>query len=558
MEDEDFDLDMREKEELSDLPESESDILHLGDDEEDQDFDIGEGTGESVQSIHVLPLYSQLPVKQQLRVFEAPPQGSRLIVVATNVAETSLTIPGIRYVFDCGRVKERNYKGPAGVQTYELSWISKASAKQRAGRAGRVGPGHCYRLYSSAVFEREFAAQMAPEILNTPVEGIVLTLKSMGLNNVINFPFPTPPDRGALVRAEQLLMDLGALSPDTKLITHVGKAMASFPVGPRFARMLLIGRGQGCLDYVIALVAALAMPELIISESHIDASSMEQVDCKTEKTGTDTDGSAASHDYRAGDAEQSIKSANLKAYNKAQAVLAVHSRYNDALRLLTAICAAAYASNLEHFARTHFIRAKALSEANQLREQLIRLAKSSKSPPRLFNRSERQTFNPKLPAPSKKVLMALPQIAAAGFIDCIAQRADFTGVELPHLKPKRAIHVPYVLMLRDDETGDKEYTSCNGDRDNGQRGGVVYIHPSSVLARVPPHTLPRYLVYTHLSRTSGNRAVDDADDRAESKVPEQRIRIHPLTPVTQAQLYGLAQGTSLLERWRASELTMNR
>ena len=558
MEDEDFDLDTRRKEENSGESDSESALLDLGDEEEDLDFDIGEGAGESVQSIHVLPLYSQLPIQQQLRVFEAPPQGSRLIVVATNVAETSLTIPGIRYVFDCGRVKERDYNGPAGIQTYQLGWISKASAKQRAGRAGRVGPGHCYRLYSSAIFERDFAAQATPEILNTPVEGIFLTLKSMGLNNVINFPFPTPPDRGALVRAEQLLLDLGALAPDTKLITHVGKAMAAFPVSPRYARMLLIGRAQGCLDYVIALVAALAVPELVISESHIDASSLEQVKSKTEKIGSDSDDGTASHDNRAGGVEMIIDSARLKAYNKAQAVLSVHSRYNDALRLLTAICAAAHASDLEDFARTHFLRAKALSEASQLREQLTRLAKSSKSSPKSYRSYEKQNFNPKLPAPSKKVLLTLPQIAAAGFIDCVAQRADFTGLQFPHRKPKRAIHVPYVLMLQNDETGDEEYTSCNGDGDEGQHRRMVYIHPSSVLSRVSPHTLPQYLVYTHLSRTSDNRTADDAEDGVELKIPKQRIRIHPLTPITQAQLYGLAQGSSLLERWRASELAMNK
>lgn len=499
-----------------------------------------------------------MPIKQQLRVFEAPPQGSRLIVVATNVAETSLTIPGIRYVFDCGRVKERNYKGPAGVQTYQLSWTSKASANQRAGRAGRIGPGHCYRLYSSAVFEREFSEQTTPEILRTPVEGIVLTLKNMGLNNVLNFPFPTPPDRDALLHAEQLLMDLGALALDTKLITHVGKAMASFPVGPRYARMLLIGRAQSCLDYVIALVAALAMPELIIPEGHIDYSSLEQVESKSEKAEGNADHGAAGHDYKAGDAEKSVRSAKLKAYNKAQAVLAVHSRYNDALRLLTAICAAAHASDLESFAKTHFIRAKALSEANQLREQLTRLANSTQTPPGLSSSYKGQTFDPKLPAPSKKVLMTLPQIAAAGFIDCVAQRADFTGIQLPHHKPKRAIHVPYVLMLQNVGVGGEQYTTCNGDGDDGQWSELVFIHPSSVLARVPPQTLPQYLVYTHLSRVSGDRTVDGAENGVELKTPKPRVRIHPLTPITRAQLYGLAQGTSLLERWRASELTVNR
>ena len=127
-------------------------VIHGLDDEDDREFNIGEDSAEdSVLKVHVLPLYSQLPTNQQLRVFEPPPDGSRLIVLATNVAETSLTIPGIRYVFDCGRAKEKKYDPTTGVQSFEVGWISKASANQRAGRAGRTGPGHCYRLYSSAV-----------------------------------------------------------------------------------------------------------------------------------------------------------------------------------------------------------------------------------------------------------------------------------------------------------------------------------------------------------------------------------------------------------------------
>jgi ATP-dependent RNA helicase DHX37/DHR1 len=130
------------------------------------------GPHENEGSLHVLPLYSLLPVVEQLRVFQSPPPFSRLCVVATNVAETSLTIPGIKYVVDCGRVKERVYNKDTGVESFEIGWISKASAAQRAGRAGRTEPGHCYRLYSSAVFERDFDQFSEPEILKYPIEGI--------------------------------------------------------------------------------------------------------------------------------------------------------------------------------------------------------------------------------------------------------------------------------------------------------------------------------------------------------------------------------------------------
>lgn len=139
----------------------------------DGDDDLGEemATTDIDAPLHVLPLYSLLPTKDQLRVFEEAPEGSRMCILATNVAETSLTIPGIRYVIDCGRSKERNYNKTTGVQSFDIGWISKASAMQRAGRSGRTGPGHCYKLYSSAVYERDFPDFAEAEILRMPIEG---------------------------------------------------------------------------------------------------------------------------------------------------------------------------------------------------------------------------------------------------------------------------------------------------------------------------------------------------------------------------------------------------
>ena len=179
--------------------------------------------------MHIVPLYALLPSEKQMAVFKPPPEGSRLVVVSTNVAETSLTIPGIRYVVDCGRAKEvrrpyflvvlvltlpmqRRYDVANGIQAFQVSWISKASAAQRAGRAGRTGPGHCYRLYSSALFENYFDEFSQPEILRMPIDGVVLQMKSMHIDAVVNFPFPTPPDRQSLRKAETVLSRLGALS----------------------------------------------------------------------------------------------------------------------------------------------------------------------------------------------------------------------------------------------------------------------------------------------------------------------------------------------------------
>jgi ATP-dependent RNA helicase DHX37/DHR1 len=129
----------------------------------------------------VLPLYAMLSASQQLEVFKDIPEGERLVVVATNVAETSLTIPGIKYVVDTGKEKVKNYDPATGMSSYEIRWISQASAFQRSGRAGRIGPGHCYHLYSAAAFSKNdlFPEFPEPEIKKTPAEGIVLMLKFM-------------------------------------------------------------------------------------------------------------------------------------------------------------------------------------------------------------------------------------------------------------------------------------------------------------------------------------------------------------------------------------------
>ena len=219
---------------------------------------------EETRPVHILPLYSLLSTIDQMKVFQPPPEGSRLIIVATNVAETSLTIPGIKYVVDCGKVKERCHDTQTGIQNFKVSWTSNASANQRAGRAGRVGPGHCYRLFSSAVFENYFEKHSRPEILRVPIDGVVLNMKSMGINQVIGFPFPTPPDRFQLQDAEKLLKNLEALSVVDMRISNIGKLMAQFPLSPRYSKMMVVAAKQApsVLFYVICIVAGLSVGQL--------------------------------------------------------------------------------------------------------------------------------------------------------------------------------------------------------------------------------------------------------------------------------------------------------
>ncbi|KAK6228269.1 hypothetical protein SCA6_000609 [Theobroma cacao] len=226
--------------------------------------------------LRVLPLYAMLPAAAQLRVFEEVKDGERLVVVATNVAETSLTIPGIKYVVDTGREKVKNYNPTNGMETYEVLWISKASAAQRAGRAGRTGPGHCYRLYSSAVFNNIFPDFSCAEISKIPVDGVVLLMKSMGIDKVANFPFPTSPGPTALVEADRCLKALEALDRNGRL-TSLGKAMAHYPMSPRHSRMLLTviqimrrvksyARANLVLAYAVAAAAVLSLTNPFVME----------------------------------------------------------------------------------------------------------------------------------------------------------------------------------------------------------------------------------------------------------------------------------------------------
>ena len=163
------------------------------------------------KNAYVLPLYSLLSPEEQAKVFAPVPENHRLIVISTNIAETSITIPGISYVVDTGRQKCRNYSSGTGIASYEVMWISKAAADQRAGRAGRTGPGHCYRLYSSSLYARHMDPFALPEILTRPLEDVVLAMKALNVAHVSQFPFPTPPDRSQVDGALKLLSSLGCV-----------------------------------------------------------------------------------------------------------------------------------------------------------------------------------------------------------------------------------------------------------------------------------------------------------------------------------------------------------
>ncbi|KAI9004386.1 P-loop containing nucleoside triphosphate hydrolase protein [Hyaloraphidium curvatum] len=213
----------------------------------------------------VVPLFAALPGAQQAKAFEPTPRGMRKCVIATNVAETSVTIPGIRYVVDTGVAKVRSFDSRIGLESLVVREISKASARQRAGRAGREAPGCCFRLYT----ERDFGSldeSTVPEIQRVNLASAALQLKACGVDDVQGFDFMDPPSRGALIRALEQLYSLGALGDDGKL-TELGKQMAAFPLDPPYAKVVISSARYGCTEEIVTIVAMLSVENLFHTPS---------------------------------------------------------------------------------------------------------------------------------------------------------------------------------------------------------------------------------------------------------------------------------------------------
>ena len=334
----------------------------------------------------------------------------------------------------------------------------------------------------------------------------------LGVPNILDtFPFPAQPDRTRLTKAKnvsavasrysnrlpnlvdtQLLSYLGALSP-TNQLTKLGQKMAALPLMPRFSKILLEGDGRGCLPYTIALVAALSVPDLFITEESamVHIPSNPSTDMTTE--------------------ERERREARIKAYNKAHARFSRLGRDSDALKLVAAALAEAAAPSSAVFCAENFLRPKAMREVQMLRGQLCHLLRAD--PPR---RAALPSSTGSLPAPSDKQLRYLEQIVAAGFIDQVAIRADLAPTNVEQARQsKRAINVPYLPLFP---------RSLHGEEER-----AVYIHPSSVLARASAGNLPPYVIYSRLQRSAN----------------ASKVRMHPLTAVNAAQLATLTKGTTL-------------
>ena len=214
----------------------------------------------------VLPIYSALPSEEQAKIFLPAGENERKIILATNIAETSITINGIVYVIDCGFAKQMSFNPRNGLETLAVAPISKASAKQRAGRAGRVGPGKCFRLYTSYSYQHELDSDNIPEIQRTNLSSVVLLLKSLGIDDLLHFDFIDPPPNEILIRALEQLYALGALNNEGDL-TKLGRKMAEFPLDPCLSKAILSSINYKCLDQILTISAVLSVGANIFYKS---------------------------------------------------------------------------------------------------------------------------------------------------------------------------------------------------------------------------------------------------------------------------------------------------
>ena len=434
------------------LAEQETDAMEEEDDDDEDLGDMGDedlvdagGDKGSFSPLHVLPLYSLLTKERQAAVFQGSPAGSRLCVVATNVAETSLTIPGVKYVVDCGRVKAKHWDRVTGVSTFLVELTSQAQANQRAGRAGRQGAGHTYRLYSSAVFNNDMKEWSLPEIQQRPVDDLLLQMKAMNISKVVNFPFPTCPDLVQLREAERRLQLLGALTappPNLTLketeaqrflssVTPLGRCIAAFPLAPRFGKMLALAQQHALLPLALSLVASLAVQEVLVERG-------------------------------LGGEERTSVPKEVQELRRRWAGQGATLQLGDPSVMLGAIRAAEREAYCPQWCAANGLRPKAVQEIRRLRRQLAQEVERLLPGQELHHEQEE---------PSQEQARLLAQLLLAGSPDTVARKAPV------------------------------EEGGGGGAYRAGSMEQSCFIHPSSVLRK----TAPEWLVYQELFETSAGK-----------------------------------------------------
>jgi ATP-dependent RNA helicase DHX37/DHR1 len=490
-----FGDDAADKEEnAADGPDDEGDDMPPFRPEEETISDIEDADGETsgfdgsefeldcqtVSPIHIVPLHSLLSTEAQQKVFAPPPEGSRLCVIATNIAETSLTIPNIKYVVDCGKVKQRFYDLQSGSQQYRLIWSSKASAAQRAGRAGRTGPGHCYRLYSTAVFDQQCPDFPEPEIQRVPIESLILQLKMMGIDNVRNFPLPSTPHWEAIEEAEKTLLRLGALttqldsgSQPRLCSTKLGNLMALFPLAPRWCRMLVLacqdamtGNCIKALPLMIALVASLTVGSPFVDQAE----------------GLEEWGNSS--------VKNSLNSVKLHFAGKPPV--------SDLLLMLSVFMSFTKLSQdkRRQFCENNYLLEKKMEEILLQYRQITKLVQQNfpeslvcQSLPDSIDRDSREY---------------LRRAIAESLMDRIAERTKFKG--------GKSNLAAYRLLVTDRPDSKSQQSDSDGPH-------VVYLHSSSCLSSCPP----RYLVYGESNVNEKMTTLKNVTAIEQSWIPQELI-----------------------------------
>ncbi|KAK4497423.1 hypothetical protein PRZ48_011874 [Zasmidium cellare] len=284
----------------------------------------------------VLPLFAALPQAAQQRIFERAPPNTRKVILSTNIAETSVTVPGVRYVVDTGKAKIKQYRNRLGLESLLVKPISKSSADQRKGRAGREAAGQCFRLYTQQSYE-ELEKDTKPEILRCDLSNAVLKMKARGVDDVFSFPFLTPPNREAMEKSLLQLLLLGTLNEDGK-INDIGRKVARLPLTPTLGRIVLEAARpeRDCLLEVIDIIACLSVENIFLP--------------------TDT---------------EEAREKALEARSQ------LHRRQGDHLTLLAAVQAyAAETSDRKRWATTHLISHRAMQNVLNVRKQLTTQCKS--------------------------------------------------------------------------------------------------------------------------------------------------------------------------------------
>ncbi|XP_066305529.1 probable pre-mRNA-splicing factor ATP-dependent RNA helicase DEAH9 [Miscanthus floridulus] len=213
----------------------------------------------------ILPLYSGLPRGDQDLIFAPTSKGKRKVVLSTNIAETSLTLEGVVYVVDSGFSKQKCYNPISDIESLVVAPISKASARQRAGRAGRVRPGKCFRLYTEEYYLNEMQSEGIPEMQRSNLVSCIIQLKALGIDNILGFDWPASPSPEAMIRALEVLFSLGILDEDAKLTVPTGFQVAEIPLDPMISKMILSANEFGCSDEILTIASFLSVQSVWVS-----------------------------------------------------------------------------------------------------------------------------------------------------------------------------------------------------------------------------------------------------------------------------------------------------